>query len=303
MIKCGSEDEGDMDWSDLKYVLETVRHGGISGASRALGVNHATVSRRISAAEAALGTSLFDRRPSGYVPTQAGRDAARTAEAFEIEHASLSRAIAARDVALSGPLTVTAPHLMVQSVLAPILGDFAQAHPDIELTIIGSIETLNLAEREADVAIRISDTPDPDLVGRQVAVQKSAVYASKAYIAKLESDPNRRLHWLRFLHWQPTPKEVMATYPNTRTAMALDDMVAMLGAIRADLGASRVPCIIGDTDPDLARVPGLPLMPYLPIWVLTHADLRAVPRIATFTEFVSTALRRKRSAFAGTDED
>lgn len=288
-----------MDWDDLKYVLETVRHGGISGAARALGVNHATVSRRISAAESALGTSLFDRRPSGYVPTLAGRDAARTAEKVEAEHASLSRVIAARDIALSGPLTVTVPHLMVQSVLAPILGDFIRAHPDIELAVIGSIETLNLAEREADVAIRIADAPDPDLVGRQVAVQKSAVYASKSYVAEFEKDPNRCLRWLRFLHWQPTPKEVIQIYPNTRTVMALDDMVAMLGAIRADLGASRIACVLGDTDPDLARVPGLPLMPYLPIWVLTHEDLRAVPRIAAFTDFVSAALRRKRSAFAG----
>lgn len=288
-----------MDWGDLKYVLETVRHGGLSGASRALGVNHATVSRRITAAEAALGTPLFDRRPSGYVPTSAGRDAARTAEAFEAEQATLSRAIAARDVALSGPLTVTAPHLMVQSLLAPILGDFAKTHPEIELTVLGAIETLNLAEREADVAIRISDAPDPDLVGRQVATQKSAIYASKDYIEALASDPQRRLSWLRFLHWQPTPKEVLSVYPNTRTVMNLDDMVAMMGAMRFGLGASRAPCILGDPDPELARVPGLPLMPYPPVWVLTHADLRAVPRIAAFTEFISVALRKKRATFAG----
>ena len=107
-----------MDWDDLKFVLETARQGGLSGAARALGVNHATVARRIAAAEAALGVSLFDRRPSGYVPTRAGQDAVRTAEAFEVEHAALSRAVAARDAALSGPLTVTAPHLLVHSVLA-----------------------------------------------------------------------------------------------------------------------------------------------------------------------------------------
>ncbi|WP_189799406.1 LysR family transcriptional regulator [Tateyamaria sp. syn59] len=288
-----------MDWGDLKYVLETVRHGGLSGAARALGVNHATVARRIAAAEVALGAPLFDRRPSGYVPTQAGRDAARTAETFEVEHASLSRSIAARDAALSGPLTVTAPHLMVQAVLAPIFGAFARAHPEIELSILGSIETLNLAEREADVAIRIAEAPHPDLVGRQAAPQKSAVYASHAYLAAFETDPERRLHWLRFLHWQPAPRDVLEVYPNTRTVMRLDDMVAMTGAVRAGLGATRMPCVLGDGDPTLARVPGLPLMPYAPLWVLTHADLRAVPRIAAFTEFVSAALRKQRHAFAG----
>ena len=291
--------ERDMDWGDLRYVLETVRHGGLSGAARALGVNHATVARRIAAAEDALGTPLFDRRPKGYVPTQAGRDAAHTAETFEANGAALTRTIAARDATLNGPLTVTAPQLMIQTALAPILGAFAQAHPDVSLTVLGANAPLNLAHREADVAIRISDMPDPDLVGRQVAAQNSAVFASKPYLKRLMADPERRLDWLRFLHWEAPNKAVTAAYPNLRVVMQLDDMVAMVGAVRAGLGATRMPCFLGDGDPGLARVPGLPLFPYPPVWVLTHADLRAVPRIAAFTRFVSDALRAQKRAFEG----
>lgn len=292
--------EKDMDWGDLRFVLETVRNGGLSGAARTLKVNHATVARRIAAAEAALGTALFDRRPTGYVPTRAGEDAARAAEAFETEHATLTRAIASRDASISGPLTVTAPQLMIQTMLAPIFGDFARAHPDVELIALGANKPLNLAHREADVAIRISSAPDPDLVGRQVATQNSAVFASHAYIARLADDPDKRLDWLRFVHWEAPQKAVIEAYPNLRIAMQMDDMVAMSGAVRAGLGATRMPCFLGDTDPDLGRVPGLPLFPYPPIWVLTHADLRAVPRIAAFTLFVSDALRARRSDFAGT---
>ena len=288
-----------MDWGDLRFVLETVRHGGLSGAARELGVNHATVARRIAAAEAALGTPLFDRRPTGYVPTQAGTDAARAAERFEAEQATLSRAIAARDNSLSGPLTVTAPQLMIQTVLAPILGAFGAAHPGITLTVLGANATLNLAHREADVAIRIASDPDPDLVGRRVAAQNSAVFAHRDYVAALMARGATGLDWLRFLHWEQTPKPVMEGYPETKVTMYLDDMVAMVGALRAGLGATRMPCFLGDTDPLLARVPDLPLMPYPPIWVLTHADLRHVPRIATFSRFVSDALRAERAKFAG----
>lgn len=289
----------DMDWGDLRYVLETVRHGGLSGAARALGVNHATVARRIAAAEAALGVSLFDRRPTGYVPTEAGLDASRTAEAFEAHGATLSRSVAARDASVSGPLTVTAPQLMIQTVLAPILGAFADAYPDVTLTVLGANAPLDLAHREADVAIRISDTPDPDLVGRRVAAQSSAVFANHAVLAALASDPEQRLNWLRFVHWEPPNKAVRAVYPNTRVVMHLDDMVAMIGAVRAGIGATRMPCFLGDSDPALGRVPGLPLFPYPSVWVLTHADLKDVPRIATFTRFVSDALRRQRAAFVG----
>ncbi|WP_415402566.1 LysR family transcriptional regulator [Tateyamaria sp. SN3-11] len=289
----------DMDWGDLRFVLETVRHGGLSGAARALGVNHATVARRIAAAEAALGTPLFDRRPTGYVPTQAGTDAAHTAETFESHGATLTRAIAARDATINGPLTVTAPPLLIQCAIAPVLGAFAQAYPEVELTVLGANAPLNLAHREADVAIRISDTPDPDLVGRQVAEQRSTVYASKAYLERLDADPDKRLDWLRFLHWEAPNSAVMQAYPNLRIAMHMDDMAGMLGAVRAGLGATRMPCFLGDSDPDLARLPGIPLFPYPPVWVLTHADMRAVPRIAAFTSFVSGALRAKRADFAG----
>jgi DNA-binding transcriptional LysR family regulator len=291
--------ERDMDWGDLRFVLETVRHGGLSGAARALKVNHATVARRIAAAEVALGTPLFDRRPTGYVATRAGKDAARTAEAFEAEQATLNRSIAARDVSVSGPLTVTAPQLMFQTALAPILGDFMSAHPDVQITALGANKPLNLAHREADVAIRISASPDPDLVGRQVAAQNSAVYASKTYLAQLAANPDKPLDWLRFLHWEMPKKSVMDAYPNLRIAMIIDDMVSMYGAVRAGLGATRMPCFLGDSDPLLDRVPGIDLFPYPPIWVLTHSDLRAVPRIAAFTRFVSDALRARRAIFAG----
>ena len=288
----------DMDWGDLRFVLETVRHKGLSGAARALGVNHATVARRISAAEDALGTPLFDRRPTGYVPTQAGEDAARTAERFEDGHATLTRSIAARDATVNGPLTVTAPSLLIHTGLAPILGAFSKAYPEVDLSVLGANEPLNLAHREADVAIRISNTPDPDLVGRQVAPQRSGIFASSAYIKQLEADPDKRLAWLRFIHWEPPQKAVRDAYPNLRIAMQLDDMTSMLGAVQAGLGATRMPCFLGNAYPDLHRVPGLPLFPYAPIWVLTHADLRAVPRIAAFTRFVSDALRAQKDLYA-----
>ncbi|WP_299687229.1 LysR family transcriptional regulator [uncultured Tateyamaria sp.] len=288
-----------MDWGDLRFVLETVRHGGLSGAARELGVNHATVARRIAAAEAALGAPLFDRRPTGYVPTEAGQDAARAAAVFETEHATLSRAIAAREDSLSGPLTVTAPQLMIQAVLAPIFGDFVKQYPGIALTVLGANATLNLAHREADVAIRIANDPDPDLVGRRVASQSSAVYAHRDYVAEVVAKGATGLDWLRFVHWERPPKPVMEAYPDTSVVMYLDDMVAMIGAVRAGLGATRMACFLGDTDPDLARIPGLALMPYPSVWVLTHADLRHVPRIATFSRFVSDALRARRPHFAG----
>jgi len=288
-----------IDWSDLRFVLETVRQGGLSGAARVLGVNHATVSRRINAAETAAGALLFDRLPGGYRPTQAGLEAARAAEAMEEASANLSLAIGSRDQALEGPLSFTAPQLLIERMLAPLLPEFIAQHPDIELTILAANEALNLARREADVAIRISRSPAPTLHGSQVAEQRSAIYVSHEYAATLATDPHRPLDWIRFAHWTNVPYEVRVAWPDIREALVLDDMSAAVATVRAGIGATRMPCFLGDPDPELIRLPGLATFDYPGIWVLTHRDLRSVKRIETFMRFMASRLRQLRPAFTG----
>lgn len=297
-----ANDRDMLDWNDLRFILETARQGGISGAARALGVNHATVSRRITAAEAALGARLFDRLPSGYVPTEAGRDAVETAEQMESLGAALDRRIGARDTDLSGRLVITAPQLLIERVLGPILRDFTEAHPRIDLVTRATNDIINLAQREADVAIRIAEAPHPTLVGQRVTEQRAAVYATPALIA---ADPggDAPFPWIRFTHWPGPPKEVRSLRPNLVRRLSVDDMMAAVGAARAGIGATRMACFLGDTDPALARLPGLPDFPYAPVWVLTHPELRHVPRIRTFVDHMVPALRALAPLFAGKSKE
>ncbi len=286
-------------WDDLKFVMETARHGGTSGAARALGVNHATVARRISAAEAALGTRLFERLPSGYVPTEAGWEAARAAEAMSDLERGLDRRIAARDSAIRGPLRVTASELLIQRILSPILADFIKAHPEIDVSLVATNDTVNLAQRDADVAIRFAKSPPETLVGTRLFEQKGAVYASHDLLAR---DPGGEapLDWIRFAHWPGPPDAIKAVRPNLTTRLTVDDMAAAVGAVRAGIGATRMACFLGDSDPALARVPELPLFRQTPLWVLTHADLRQVPRVRVFTTFVTQRLKQLQPLFEGT---
>ena len=287
-----------LDWNDLRFVLETARQGGISGAARVLGVNHATVARRITAAEAALGARLFDRLASGYLPTEAGMDAMRAAEKIEATGARLDRQIGARDAALSGKLTLTASQLLIERVLGPVLRDFVVAHPGIELNLLATNEVLSLAQRQADVAIRISESPAQTLVGRRVCEQRAAVYATPEVIAR-DKGGAHPLDWIRFAHWPGPPEAIRAIRPNLNVRLSVDDMVAAIGGARAGIGATRMACFLGETDPLLRRVPGLPDFTYVPVWVLTHPDLRAVPRIRAFVDFAVDRLQRMRPLFEG----
>ncbi len=285
-----------LNWNDLKFILETVRQNGTSGAARALGVSHATVARRIFAAEKVLGARLFDRFPGGYKPTEAGTDAARAAEQMEQTEAALSRSVGARDLSISGKLVITAPILLIDRYLTSIISDFRIEYPQVDLTALGGNDPLDLARREADIAVRFSNDPAPTLFGSKVARQKAGVYASAEFAA---NDSDGPLDWIRFAQWPGPPEQVRNARPVLNAVLTVDDMVAAIAAVRAGLGATRMPCFLGETDPLLARVRGIDLFDYPDIWVLTHSDLRQTPRIRAFMRFASDRLRSLQPVFEG----
>lgn len=285
-----------LNWNDLRFVLETARQGGISGAARSLKVNHGTVSRRISAAEGALGARLFDRLASGYVLTEAGREAVQIAEKMEAEGHRLERLMNARDTKIEGPLVVTAPQMIVDRVLGPVLKSFVETYPDVQLTLKAGNDTLNLSARQADVALRVSAEPLETLVGRPIAQQRYGIYARPDVIANSDA---AALDWVSFRSWRGPPKELLAVQPNLKTRLVVDDIHAALAAVRAGIGATRLACIIGDTEPGLQRLPDLPLFPYMPLWILTHPDLRTQPRVRAFMDHVAAALKDACPRFLG----
>lgn len=292
-----------IEWSDLRFVLETVRHGGITNAARSLGVNHATVSRRISAAEKACGARLFDRLPTGYRATAAGLEVAKSAEKIEAETQDLNSKISALDTALTGQLTFTAPELIVRQILGPLLAEFQKQYPAIELKLIASTAEVSLSKRAADVAINVSNTPHQSLIGTKVSGQKCGAFIAKSTLETLASDRSEPINWVQFSHRNGIPAEVTDAWPNPVETITLNDMTAAHGLVRSGLGATIMPCFLGDTDPELTRLPGVPLMPYIDIWVLTHSDLKHVPRISAFTRFMSDKLRTLRPIFMGEAPD
>lgn len=291
------------EWDDLKFILAVSRSGSLSGASRTLRVNHATVSRRIAAAEARLGVRLFDRLPSGISATPEGAAAVRTAERIEAELDELGRKIVSRDSELRGEIRVTAPNVIIKAHLADVFADFCRANPDISLVVKSSNELLNLHRRQAEVAIRVSKAPDPSLFGRRATGQSTAYYASAGYMKAHATafEKGGVIDYIGFSWWGDVPDEIQERFAQVRMSIQLDDMAAVLAMVKTGLGVGRLPCILGETDPDIARVPGFTVRPYSDVWVLTHPDLRNVARIRLFMRHVAAALSAKSDVYLGTD--
>jgi DNA-binding transcriptional LysR family regulator len=296
-----------MSWDDLRYVLAVARHSSLSGAARALGVNHSTVFRRIGAIEDRLKVRLFERLSSGYVPTPAGQEVFATAEEVESEMTALERRITGTDLRLSGTIRLTTTETLAYCFLPTHLGAFRKRHPSIELELVVTNQTLNLTKRDADLAIRPTNTPPKALIGQRVATVAFAIYAVKDYVA--DHSGKADLSEVEWVGWDEARSAItMAnwlkqTYPTIKPIYRVDSMVAMLAAVRAGAGVAALPCVAGDGMPDLQRIGGV--LPGLSngLWLLTHPDLRHNARIRAFMAFMKDRISADRDLLAGDRTD
>ena len=129
-----------IDWDDVRYFLAVARGGSVRAAAKRLGVNHATVLRRIAQLEERLGAQMFEKLPSGYRLTAAGEEVLELANQMEASSHQLETRIFGRDQSVRGLLRVTLTPILATHLLIPDSRRFARLHPDIEMEILSSGE-------------------------------------------------------------------------------------------------------------------------------------------------------------------
>ncbi len=292
-----------MDWNDLRYVLAISRDRTLLGAAAKLGVAHTTVGRRVKALEDRLGVRLFDRTPSGFIPTAAGEDLAAVAERMEDEVLSAEGRVLGRDALLGGALRVSTADILFHG-FEEDFASFIARYPSIHLTIIASSELASLARREADVVLRLSNAPPEHYVGRKIGHIQFAVYASRQLVRQVgEKAPLSDFPWIAWDERQDFrwfDDWLAANAPGADIAVRLDNNTLLRAhAIRAGLGAQILPCFLADRDQDLQRIAPLEDTFRLDLWVLTLAELRTSSRVRAFMSHMADALGVHRHALAG----
>jgi DNA-binding transcriptional LysR family regulator len=290
-----------MEWDELRYVLAVADAGSLAGAARALGVNHTTVLRRVGAFEKRLGLRLFERLPTGYVPTAGGEELIATARRIDETVVALERRLAGQDLRLAGPLRVTTTDTLMASLLPEILAEFHAAHPGIRIEVALSNQMLDLSRRDADVAIRPANDPPESLVGRRVGRIAFAVYGSRAYLKRRRRDlaahswvaPDDSLAGTSVAAW------MRKALPSVTVTLRADSLLGLMRAAQAGLGLAALPCYLGD-GAGLARVQGPVAAMDTSLWILTHDDLRHTARVRAFMDFAALAFRRRHAQLEGT---
>ncbi len=285
------------EWEDLKTVLYLHRGGSLAAAAELLGVNYTTVARRITRLEESLQVKLFNRLASGYTATEAGLEVARYAAEMEDKEDTLYRALMSKRDNLQGPLTITAPQLLITSYLIPVFETFCTQHPMVDLTVRASNEVLNLNRQEADVAIRVSFNPSDTLVGQRLTKQQSASFASPDLAKQIQHEPDRTIDWIGFDDWKGPPPASLAQYPNARVKIRFNDMSAAIEAAKAGLGVLNLPLFLGNAYSGLMQVPVLKPRKYPDIWVLSHKDMVNTPGVSAFKQILIPYFKARQNEF------
>ena len=292
-----------MNWDDLRYVLALSKAGSLARTAKVLGVDHTTVGRRIEAIEGDLGVRLFTRTSTGYVPTAEAEQLLPDIRRVEESVLSLERGAHAQHHAVEGTVRVTSGETFGACYLAPRLASFRNEHPGLTIELIMGGEILDLARREADIAVRLFRSRHENLIVRRVAELSHALYASKAYLARhpFRSVADLSKHAILTSAQGRGVVEaawVEALCPGVRPALVSNMTVALLEAARAGAGVAVLPRYLGEREAELKRLP-VGDGPREAIWVTVHRDMKQTRRVRVVLDFLSDCLRRDRALLSG----
>lgn len=287
-----------MNWDDLRIFLAVARSGSIAVGAKQLGLQHSTVSRRMRKFERSMGVRLFDKLPSGYVLTSTGEHLLQTVSRMEREVLEVDADLVGRDLQPSGALRVTAVDNMAITVLMPMFTAFARRYPEVTLHVMMSNRDVSLARREADVAIRLTNTPPDTLIGKRIVTVASAIYASPEYLERLRRE-GVEPQWLGVeccAFHKTWTKQACGDRP---LLFFVDDTLLTQAVLREGMGISILPCFLGDTDSTLARYAGPRSEWDLGLWLLFDPDMKRTARVLAFRDHMVEAIGAQADLFAG----
>ena len=286
-----------MDWDKLRIFYAVAEAGSFTHAGEALNLSQSAISRQISALEDSLKVTLFHRHARGLILTEQGEVLHNTARDVFAKLAMTEAMLTESKVRPRGPLKVTTTFAFGMKWLTPRLGEFLELYPDIQLTLLIDDRELDLAMREADVAIRMMPPRQPDLIQRHLTTIRVKVYASKAYLdrrgrpetlADLKSHsligfpPNMALpfasaNWLL---------DVSGASFESPKVLLINNMFGIFQAVQAGLGIAALPDFVVADMPEIERVLPGNEGPEVESFFVYAEELRHSKRIAVLRDYL-----------------
>lgn len=291
---------GTLNWDDLRLVLAIADQGTLSGAASALRLSHPTLSRRLRRVEDELGTRLFDRTPRACVPTAAGEEMSTVARRVRQDIAELERRITGRDRDPAGLIRLTAPDAVAEYLLPSVIAAVYAHAPTLKFELDVSNEVLSLAQRASDMALRVTDRPDPGLRGRKLGRVAMAVYARRDLA--IEDPQAASVPWVGVgdtLACSGPGVWIRAHVSPDAIRFRANTVLAAAQAVRAGVGCGVLPCFVGGSIRELVALSGPLEGLSTALWLLTHPEMSAVPRIRAASHELARHLESAGALLSG----
>lgn len=287
------------DWNDIPLLLALARAGSMSAASRQLGVETSTISRRLAAAETALQTRLFIRSNQGYQPTDAGQAFIEHGERVVGGIEALLQATRAEADGVGGVVRITAVNVLFDYWLTERLHALLAEYPQLQVTLLADNQNLSFTRREADFALRLAQpTEDAAILMRKVGEVGFAVYGSEAH-AKLQREDWARQPWLAYgdeLAQLPEMRWLRERGLATQPLLKVSNLTTLAQACATGLGLAILPRIIGERS-GLRRLGEADVR--REVWLLSHRDAAKIRRFRVVADWLGKVFEEGRGVLAG----
>ncbi len=267
-----------LDWEGLRSFAAFVETGSLSAAARTLGVTHATVGRRLQLLAHALQGPLFIRRGDATELTRLGETVLEAARTMQEQTAQLARKLAGEDLRMDGKLRLATTDAIGTMVLTPRLPALLARWPALDIEFTMSHQTLSLARREADLAIRFARPQDGELIAKPLSKINYFLCGTAACVQAWRNDPAGA----PFIGYDDGVPDI----PETRwlaehasrnpVRFRSTNLVAQCMAARAGVGMALLPQYLLAPELQLAHAAS---QLQREIWTVYHRDLRALPRL------------------------
>ena len=294
-----------MDWDKLRVFQAAADAGSFTHAGEALGLSQSAISRQVSALEQDLGTPLFHRHARGLILTEQGELLLGTVQDVVLKlEAVRSRLIDSREKP-NGELRVTTTLGLGANWLAPRLGEFLELYPEIKLQLLLTDDDLDLGMREADVALRLREPSQPDLIRRRLFTVHFHAYASTEYLRRYgqprsigDLDAHRLLAFVT-----PTASHILYNLNslltvgrdarNPRTPhIAGNNLGAITRAVEQGVGIAVLPDYCVTPDSGVVRLLPQADMPEMECYLVYAEEMKNVARVQAFRDFLVAKAQR-----------
>lgn len=273
-----------VNWDDLRILSAFARETSVAAVSRRLGIDQSTVNRRLRALEHAIGMRLLDRTEGRASLTALGLRALERAACMERDVAEILQSAETEAEEISGVVRLTSVAAVNSDYLVHHLRELYERHPGIVVDLVSSDEKLDVARREADLAVRVSRPESGDLIIRKLVEVDFAIY--EAARPQFAPEPGDWVAYSSDLGRVPEMRWLESRLGDGRIRLHGNDTRTLCGALANGIGRGLLPVMSGDAHPDLRRCAPGGVVLTKDLWLVMNREARESRRVAAVADWL-----------------